>query len=503
LPTPVAGNEPVIVRLFGSSSFFRLWLGMLASALGDWLGFLAIADLARRVGGDTSGALAVGFVFMARVLPGLLFGAVVGVLVDRWDRKRVMIVCDIGRALVLVALPFVDSVPGLIVASLVMELFTLAWQPAKEASVPNLVPQSYLGTANSLSVMAAYGTFPVAAALFAVMAKVGESMAGGWFAEALRLDVGSTLAFYVDAATFLISAAVIWSLALPARHRRDRAPSTGTENAGAQSTGLALAWTDMKEGWSFIASNPVVRAVNIGLATGLIGGGMLVPLGSIFIDRVLGAGSAGYGLFLTVLGLGVAVGVIVLSIIQQKLPKPEVFTAAVFFAGVCLFGAASTTSLTPAALLIFGLGVCAGTAYVLGFTLLHENVDDDLRGRTFSALNTLVRLCLVVSFAIGPFLTQAFDRLSAWLFTNSKLSLFGLDIFVPGIRITLWLAGSIMILAGILAARSLGLRRPRVRGVAEDEDAPARGHGGDIPDPHAPGANGQHRADVEQGTGQR
>jgi len=230
---------------------------------------------------------------------------------------------------------------------------------------------------------------------------------------------------------------------------------------------------------------------------------MLVPLGSIFIDRVLGAGSAGYGLFLTVLGLGVAVGVIVLSIIQQKLPKPEVFTAAVFFAGVCLFGAASTTSLTPAALLIFGLGVCAGTAYVLGFTLLHENVDDDLRGRTFSALNTLVRLCLVVSFAIGPFLTQAFDRLSAWLFTNSKLSLFGLDIFVPGIRITLWLAGSIMILAGILAARSLGLRRPRVRGVAEDEDAPARGHGGDIPDPHAPGANGQHRADVEQGTGQR
>lgn len=439
---------------------------MLASALGDWLGFLAIADLARRVGGDSSGALAVGFVFMARVLPGLLFGAVVGVLVDRWDRKRVMVICDVGRAAVLCALPFVDSVLGLIIASLVLELMTLAWQPAKEASVPNLVPQSYLATANSLSVMAAYGSFPLAAALFAVLAKFGESLAGGWFADAFRLDVGSTLGFYVDAATFLFSAAVISTLALPTRPRRDaangHAPQTGD---GASATGLQLAWTDLKEGWTFIAQNPVVRSVNIGLATGLIGGGMLVPLGSIFIDRVLGAGSAGYGLFLTVLGVGVAVGVVVVSITQQRLPKPKVFTAAVFVAGLCLFGAASTTTLTPAAVLIFGLGVCAGTAYVLGFTLLHENVDDDLRGRTFSALNTLVRLCLVASFAIGPFLTQAFDRLSAAFFAKSKMSVFGHRVFVPGIRITLWLAATIMIFAGIAAARSLsGQPSPRASG---------------------------------------
>jgi dTMP kinase len=439
-----------ISRMFGSRQFFRLWLGMVVSAMGDWLGFLAIADLAARLGGEESGALAVGFVFMARVLPGLFFGPVVGVFVDRWDRKRVMVVCDLGRALVLFSLPFVNSVIGLIIASLVLEVLTLSWQPAKEASVPNLVPASRLASANSLSIVAAYGTFPLAAAAFAVLAKVSESIEGGWFAAMMRMDQASSLGFYVDAVTFLVSAFVIWSLTLPVRRRR-KAPVDSLEMGG-----LAMAWRDLKEGWSFIASTPVVRAVNIGLATALIGGGMLVPLGKIFIDRVLGAGSAGFGLFLTVLGLGVATGVIVVSATQRRLPKTRVFTAVVFGSGVCLFGAASTTTLTPAAVFIFGLGVCAGTAYVVGFTLLHENVDDDLRGRIFSALNTLVRVCLITAFAVGPFLTQALDRLSLRLFDDSRATVLGLEIYVPGIRITLWLAAIIMIIAGVLAARALG-----------------------------------------------
>lgn len=449
---PSSGAKSLIERLFGSTQFFRLWLAMLASATGDWLGFLAIADLAARLGGESSGAMAVGFVFMARMLPGLLFGAVVGVAVDRFDRKRVMVLCDLGRAAVLLSLPFVDSVPGLIVASLVLELLTLAWQPAKEATVPNLVPAGRLATANSLSIAAGYGTFPLAAALFAVLAKFGESATGS-LAEAMRFDQEGSLGFYVDALTFVISAAIIWRLRMPKRARREVAPGTGSV------TNLTMAWTDLKEGWSFIATNPVVRAVNVGLATGLIGGGMLVPLGKIFIDQVLGAGSAGFGLFLTVLGVGVAVGVVGVSVAQNRLPKARVFAAVVFSSGVCLFAATSTSSLTPAAILIFGLGMCAGAAYVLGFTLLHENVDDLLRGRIFSALNTLVRLCLVLAFAVGPFLAELLDEVASGLFTDSRIDVFGWRVYVPGVRLTMWFAATIMIAAGLLAARSIGWRR--------------------------------------------
>ena len=81
-------------------------------------------------------------------------------IVDRFDRKRLMVTCDLGRAAVLVTLPFVDTVRGLVFASLVLECFTLLWTPAKEASVPHLVPPDHLTTANSLSLVAAYGTLP-------------------------------------------------------------------------------------------------------------------------------------------------------------------------------------------------------------------------------------------------------------------------------------------------------------------------------------------------------
>jgi len=451
-PVRIERESGVVARLFGSRSFFRLWLAMVTSATGDWLGFLAIADLAARLGGDSTGAIAVGFVFMARMLPGLFFGAVVGVAVDRFDRRRVMVLCDLGRAVVLLALPFVDSVAGLVVASLVLELLTLAWQPAKEATVPNLVPPGKLATANSLSIVAGYGTFPLAAALFAVLAKVGEA-SNGELATSLRLGQEGTLGFYLDSVTFVVSALIIWRLAMPRR------PLRAAPAGSAAPSGLAAAWNDLREGWSFIAASPTVRAVYLGLATGLIGGGMLVPLGKLFIDQVLGAGSAGYGLFLTVLGVGVAAGVVLVSVLQRHLPKERVFSAAVLTAGVCLFAATSTTTLTPAAILIFGLGVCAGTAYVLGFTLLHESVDDALRGRIFASLNTLVRLCLVSAFALGPFLTGVLDTLVDRHTDNDRVTVVGLEVTIPGVRITMWLAATIMMVAGVLAARSIGWGR--------------------------------------------
>jgi dTMP kinase len=170
-------------------------------------------------------------------------------------------------------------------------------------------------------------------------------------------------------------------------------------------------------------------------------------------------------------------------VVQAVLPKAKVFAGVVTTSGVCLFAATSTSSLTPAAILIFGLGVCAGTAYVLGFTLLHENVDDELRGRIFSALNTLVRLCLVSAFAVGPFLTQLFDELADRWFVDRRAELGGLRIYVPGVRLTMWLAATIMILAGLLAARSIGWRRgpgPGRPGSAPEPLGPARRPAGSV-----------------------
>ena len=151
-PQWAQGDKPGFhVRMFGSPQFFHLWVTQVASATGDWLGFLAIAALAARICPALSRRPRSASVMSARIVPGFFLGAASGVIVDRFDRKRVMVTCDLGRAAVLVTLPFVDTVVGLVVASLVLECFTLLWTPAKEASVPNLVPPDHLTTANSLS----------------------------------------------------------------------------------------------------------------------------------------------------------------------------------------------------------------------------------------------------------------------------------------------------------------------------------------------------------------
>jgi dTMP kinase len=434
------------VRLFGSHEFFRLWMVQVVSSLGDWLGFSAIILLAADIGGG-AGAGAISLVMAARIIPGFFFGPVAGVLVDRWDRKKVMVRCDLGRAAVLATLPFVENVAGLVLASLALEVLTLLWSPAKDSEVPNLVPADHLTTANSLSLAAAYGTFPFASLLFALLAGVsvwvGSVPGLGW----LENDQVS-LAFYVDVCTFLFAAWMVSRLPLVRRPKRVERDDLEA------SKGFRATVDELREGWREILSNHTVRAVNIGIATGLIGGGMLIPLGAVFSTEVLDAGAAGYGLFTTALGFGVALGVVGVSTLQKRLPKRTVFVGALFLAGASLFCAASSSTL-PLALTFVGLmGVSVGPVYVIGFVLLQEEVDDELRGRVFSSLNTLVRLCVLVSMVAGPLLAALLGNVSSALL-DGHLDLAAGTIDLPGVRLALWLSALIIIGAGFAALTSL------------------------------------------------
>ncbi|MFN2608020.1 MAG: MFS transporter, partial [Acidimicrobiales bacterium] len=346
--------------------------------------------------------------------------------------------------LVMAALPFVTTVWGLFLASLLLEVMTLLWSPAKEASVPNLVSVRHLATANSLSLAAAYGTFPIGSALFASLTKVAQFL--GDHAGALhflRLNQES-LALYADMLTFFTSALLISTLALPARRavgRRERID-------------LGRTFTEIKEGWRFIGTSPVVRSVMIGLGTGLVGGGMVAPLGPTFSVRVLHAGPAGFGLLLTALGMGVAVGVVGVSAIQNRLPHHRLFPPAVLGAGVAMMAAATMSGLAATMACIGAMGVCAGAVYVLGFTILQESVDDELRGRIFAAFYALSRLCLLLSLTVAPLLAGALDGLSDRL-VGGQVSVVGVTVGLQGVRLTLWLGAAIILVAGVLALRSL------------------------------------------------
>ncbi len=465
---PVASGS----GLFAAPGFLRLWIAQVVSSFGDWIGLLATIEVARRIGGDQPGS-AIALVVTARVLPGFFLASAGGIIVDRFNRKRLLVICDIVRASVLLTIPFIDRLWGLVVASLVLELATSLWSPAKEAIVPNIVPTEHLTAANSLGLVAAYGTFPLGAAAFAGMAKLGAVF--GW------TDIGQVeMSLVIDSATFLVAAALIATLPLSphitAAHRKRDSERRINWGQG---------FRELREGWDFIFLSPQVRAVLVGLGTGMIGGGMLVPLGAVYNDEVLGAGSAGFSSILVAMGLGVGGGVALVTLLQSAANRfghhsrfvgagrARLFVLSVFVAGGSLLFAASVsiTLLVLAGVLL--LGLAAGSVYVTGLTLLHENVEEVLRGRVFSAMYTLVRFCLLISMAAGGFLSDGFNWLFDVVFDN-QITFGNAVLALPGVRGALWLGALLILMAGVLASLSLRSRR------GEGRRAPQRA--GDVGD---------------------
>lgn len=451
---------PAAWRVFGTKSYFRLWLAQVISSTGDWIGLIAILAIAARVS-NNSGA-AVSLVMLARVIPGFFLATLGGVIIDRFDRRLVMVFSDIGRAGLLILLPFVDTLLALVVISFCLEIFTLLWGPAKDASVPNLVDTDQLQSANTLSLVASFGTFPIAAVIFSLLAALAAWLGGFSTLHTLEVDQ-ETLALLFDAASFLVSAAIVWSLPIP-HGRADREKK------------LKLSQTvrDIRDGLAYMAHEPRVRGVIVGLGVGLIGGGAMIPLGPVFAQEGIGGDAATFGVLMSALGFGAAAGVISLLFVQNKLPREAVFEFAVMGTGIFLMIAATLSALFPAALAAAFVGAFAGTSYVTGFTVLQETVQDDMRGRIFATLYTVIRMCLLVALVISPLWADFWDWIVNDLGNVGVVSIGTVNYSFPGVRIALWGGGLITLCAGFYARWTMKHAAP-VAGedtdVAEDSAA--------------------------------
>jgi dTMP kinase len=358
----------------------------------------------------------------------------------------------------------VQNLPGLIIASLILEAFTLMWSPAKEASVPNLVRREFLPTANSMSLAAAYGTFVPATVLFAVLAKIPDWLGSSETFAHLHLTKES-IALYFDAFTYVLSAAVIATLFIPDL-RQARKAESAKEDEEKQSQ--PSSWQEAKEGWTFVRRQPRVRAVIFGMGLGLIGGGSVVPLGAPFVKDVLGAGSSGYSLILAAMGVGVSAGVLGATLLQKRIPQDRIFVLSAFGCGSALIAAAAMNRLELAVALIAVFGICAGALYVLGLTLLQTNVSDDMRGRVFVTFYTATRLCILLALVAAPLLSVAFNELSTTFF-DGDVNIASFRFALPGVRITLWGGGLIILGAGVFAASSLRRPHPTDHAITDHE----------------------------------
>ena len=444
---PVADEEPVRgPQLLGSTSFFRLWLAQVVSSLGDWIGLVAVLSITNRVGGSSPEA-AIALVMSARMIPGFFLASIGGVLVDRWDRKKVMVTCDVGRAMVLATLPFVDSVWGLFLVSLFLEILTLLWSPAKEASVPNLVSvgqavQRQLVLAGRRLRHVPHRLGPVRLPHQGVGVRRRRTPAPSASSSSTRSRWPSTS----TCCTFLTSAFIISTLTIPRHRARRKSPSVKP---------LSGAITEIREGWRFIGTNPVVRAVMVGLGTGLIGGGMVAPLGPRYSSVVLNAGPSGFGLMLTALGMGLAVGVLGLTTLQRRLSRLRIFPLAVLGAGASHVRGVVDVEPHPHPALHRRDGGVRGRR-------LRPRVHDPAGERGGRAAGPDLRHAVHAVAAVPADLAgrwpPCWPGCSTGCRTTSSAARspsFGATVSLPGVRLTLWIGAAIILVAGVLALRTL------------------------------------------------
>ena len=161
-------------------------------------------------------------------------------------------------------------------------------------------------------------------------------------------------------------------------------------------------------------------------------------------------------------------GVILVFFLRKNIDKEKTFTRVLFGAGISLFATVSTGQIHFAMTMLFIGGICLGVIYVVGFTLLHENVEDKMRGRIFATFYLLVRACVLLALVIGPLIEDGLDRLSSVLW-DRNVEIVGLEIALPGVRISLWLAALIVLSAGVLSKVSLRAGETKILpGIAEE-----------------------------------
>jgi dTMP kinase len=162
-------------------AFRRLWLVTAGSATGEWLSLLALSALATQLAdGYAAASFALGGVVATKLLPALLLGPLAGALADRFDRRRVMVVCDLLRFGLYISIPLVGELWWLLVATLLIEFCAMFWIPAKDAAVPNLLRRpDQVETANQLALVVTYGVAVlVAAGLFTAWTRFGSLVDG-------------------------------------------------------------------------------------------------------------------------------------------------------------------------------------------------------------------------------------------------------------------------------------------------------------------------------------
>jgi dTMP kinase len=420
--------------------FRLLWVGLGLSSLGDWIGLLALTAMANQFAAEATGGsylaqnFAIAGVLFLRVLPALVMGPIAGWIADRIDRRFVLVWGDYVRGALFVTIPLVGTLWWVFVVTVLVEIVSLVWLPAKDATIPNLVPRHRLEAANQISLATTYGSALPAAALFTGLTLIDK------FYRNLFVDFPNgpiDLAIYFNGISFVVSGIVISRLRdLP------RGPATG---AGAGSPLRVVV-----DGWKYVGGTPLVRGLVVGIIGAFAAGGVVIGLARTFVAD-LGGGEPGYGILFGAVFLGLGLGMWRGPRLLVGLSRPRMFGLALTCAGLLLFPLALVQQLEIVTAITIVLGFFSGVAWITGITLLGLEVPDELRGRTFAFVGSMVRLALALVLATAP--------LVAGIIGTHNPVILGKEYVYNGAAITFLIAAVGMTAVGVASYRQMDDRR--------------------------------------------
>ena len=334
----------------GVAGFRLLFFSTLASSFGTLLAAVALAiDVKQR----TNSGLWVGGVLLVEFLPPIAIGLTLGPLLDRLERRKLMVAADVLRAGVFAALPFATSSGEILALALVAAVATGFFRPAVYAGVPNLVPEVLLGPANALLQTVENASWAIGPVIGGVLTSAA----------------GPDAAYWINAVSFLVSAVFV-----------ARIPARLLQSATALSRGH---WTDLKEGFSTVLHTRALLAVLVGWGLALCGSGAIGVSEVFMATNTLGTGDWGYGVIYGAIGVGLVIGSFASSMIAERIGVARTFGGALVVMAAGFGIGAASVDIWMAAVCCVVAGIGNGVAVVCN-ALLVQRTRDDVRGRALT-----------------------------------------------------------------------------------------------------------------------
>ncbi len=394
-----------------NKNFFLLWLGQIVSNFGDRLNQMALIALIYKRSPGSAVELAKLIFFV--VVPVFIIGPVAGAYVDRWDRKWTMIASDILRGLMVLLIPFliIFTKPIFPIYIIVFLMFSITrfFLPCKMAIIPEIVSKDQLLVANSLI----HVTRMIANTL-------GFALAGfvvKW--------VGTVGSFYIDSATFFISAVFIGFMGIkkPAKI----IPEAGLAIKSALNKTI---WSDIIDGIKLLFSYKKARFVTGTFFVLMSGIGAIFCVIIVFIQSSFKTITTDIGFLGMNVGIGLCIGTIIFGKFGQNFSKAMSIFLSLIFSGIVLIIFSLTSRYYPSEILSGMLAVIMGIfvspIITSGYTLIHEGMPNGAQGRTFSSLEAVMHLGFLIFMFIASVLADKVDKLWILVVTGALFALIGL-----------------------------------------------------------------------------